>query len=148
MKRYLNLLVILFALCACSSNEPEQVLQEISSPVDCISNVGWSWNDGIAKAESPYGINDHIFSFLIKASGKMSFSYGLYGNHAGRIVMKIDDFDAFDEITATSSYKSFSLSVKKGQTITVKGYCCAIKDIKITSDNTDNPDNSNNPWDF
>ena len=157
-----NIIKCLVALClvlgcvTCSTNEPdkpttpnEQVLQEISSPVDCISNVGWSWNDGIAKAGDPYSIDNHIFAFLVKASGKLSFSYG-YNHNYGRIVMKIDDSDAFDEEITTSYYTSFSLSVKKGQKVTVKGYSSQIKNIKITgiSDNTDNPDNSNNPWDF
>ena len=135
-------------LSACSSNEPEQVLQEITSPVDCISNVGWSWNDGVAEAEgSSYTIDNQIFSFLIKASGKMSFSYKLYD---GRIVMKIDDFDAFDVKNSYYVYQSFSLAVKKGQKVTIKGYDSVIKDIKITgvSDNTNNPENPNNPWDF
>ena len=155
MKRYLNLLVILFALYACSSNEPEQVLQEITSPVDCISNVGWSWNDRVAKADYPYSIDDHIFSFLVKESGKMLFSYR-YNHYTGRIVMKIDEFDAVDEKTY-SSYTSFSLSVKKGQKVMVKGYSSEIKGIKIigvanNSNNSDTPDNLSNPdnpqWDF
>lgn len=152
----------LMALCwvwgcvACSVNEPEaskeKVLQEIASPVDCRSNVGWSWNNGVATALFPAEEDEHIFTFFVVAPGKMSFSYAHPENNSnnGMIILQIDDHDAFDEYIGyyKTSYQSFSLSVKKGQKVTVKGYYCIIKDIKITGvvENIENPDDPQ--WDF
>ena len=155
----ITIIKCLMALCvvwgclACSNNEPdaskEKVLQEIASPVDCRSNVGWSWNNGVATALSPAEEDEHIFTFFVVASGKMSFSYAHpNGYNAGKIVLQIDSSDAFNESVSSSIDSRFSLSVKKGQKVTVKGYYCIIKDIKITGvvENIENPDDPQ--WDF
>ncbi len=146
-------LCLVLGCAACSGDEPETsketILQEIASPVDCISNIGWSWNNGVATALSPGEEDDHIFSFMVVESGKMSFSYAHPdGYYVGEIVLQINNSDAFNERVASSSDRSFSLSVIKGQKVTVKGYYCIIKDIKIAGvvENIENPDDPQ--WDF
>ena len=139
-------------LCACNNNEPDskQVLQEIISPIDCISSKGWSWNNGVATASYAYYPEDkdkNVMTFNAAATGELTFAYEGY---SGWVAVQIDNNEVFKESFYTSQSKKFSLYVSKGQKIAIMGSDCTIQDIRIVgqADNTQ-PDTPDNPtWDF
>lgn len=138
--------------CTEKNNEETKITQRIMGAGDCIENNGWSWSNGEA-----YAMEEHSsFSFVTKVSGELSFSYICNQTSTLKpsyLKIVIENKQYFYKTGTSSSHQQSSLgNVKAGETIVFTGTEYKVRGIQIVGDatnqNSDNPSNPNNPWDF
>lgn len=131
MKKFLFYFV-LFALCSCTDMNIK--VQRIETPTDCVTNEGWSWNDGVAIVTSGSSCK---FEFKSKLSGILSFKYAFpdYNSYSrSRLDVSIDGKDCFHEDGYdTDTIQVVLKNISKNSRITFEGYRCMVKDLMISS---------------
>ena len=145
MKKYICYFV-LFALCSC--NDMNIKIQKIETPTDCVTNYGWSWNDGVAIVTSGSSCK---FEFKSKLSGILSFKYAFLDNNSYcRLDVSIDGKDCFHEHGYdTDTIQVVLKNISKNSRITFEGYRCMVKDLMVSSSlEEEKPEDNTSPNDF
>lgn len=145
MKKFLCFFVLL-VLCSCTDMSIK--VQRIETPTDCVTNYGWSWNDGVAIVTSGSSCK---FEFKSKLSGILSFKYAFLDNYSSSYLgVSIDGKDCFHEYGYDSDTIQVVLkNISKNSTITFEGYKCMVKDLMISSSlEEEKPEDHTSPNDF
>lgn len=105
MKKFLFYFV-LFALCSCTDMNIK--VQRIETPTDCVSNDGWSWNNGIATHSSDI---TGKFEFDSQLPGILSFKYAFQhnGNYYHDLYVYVNDMGCFEVKNYSSDVRTDTL---------------------------------------